>query len=174
MKGPSPQEVQEVADGLVYRDFITVRLLQYGMIAGTPKGCEFKNTPLRDNWIYIQEPDVKVERLQIFNNCGPYMAKDLNNVRVGLEYFCNEGDDLWNMPDRTMAVFIIEELATIGLVEKRDVLDSTVIRMLKTYPASFGSYDQFSMIQDFTDRIKNLFLIGHNGMHIYNNRAFLC
>ena len=98
------------------------------------------------------------------------MVKDEDTVWIGLEYFCNEGDELWNMTDNKFAEFAIEELVKIELIEKTDVLDNTVIRMPKTYPAYFGSYDRFDEIREFVDRIKNLFLIGRNGMHRYNNQ----
>ncbi|MHA2017025.1 MAG: hypothetical protein ACTSXY_01995, partial [Promethearchaeota archaeon] len=119
---------------------------------------------------YIQERDVKVGRLQIFNNWSPYMVKDADTVWIGLEYFCNEGDELWVMTDDEFAKFAIDELEKIEIIDKNDVLDSTVIRMPKTYPAYFGSYDKFNEIQDHVDKIENLFLIGRNGMHRYNNQ----
>jgi len=87
-----------------------------------------------------------------------------------LEYFCNEGDELWSKSDEDFAKFAIDELAKIDIIEKEDVLDSMVIRMPKTYPAYFGSYDQFEIIRRFTDQFENLFLIGRNGMHRYNNQ----
>ena len=98
------------------------------------------------------------------------MIKDENTVWVGLEYFCNEGDELWSKSDDDLAKFAINELAKIDIIDKDDVLDSVVIRMQKTYPAYFGSYDQFHIIRNFTDTIENLFLIGRNGMHRYNNQ----
>jgi protoporphyrinogen oxidase len=87
-----------------------------------------------------------------------------------MEYFCNEGDDLWRKTDSEFLEFAAEELVQIGLAEKADVLDGTVLRMLKTYPAYFGSYERFDEIRRFTDSIGNLFLIGRNGMHRYNNQ----
>jgi protoporphyrinogen oxidase len=170
MKGPLPQEVKEVAQGLLYRDFVTVGLLLSKMAIRTHTANGQAEGPLLDNWIYIQEPDVKVGRLQIFNNWSPYMVRNPGNVWVGLEYFCNEGDDLWAMPDKAFTSFAIDELVKIGMIETEAVLDSTVIRMNKTYPAYFGSYDRFDTIRSFTDTIENLFLIGRNGMHKYNNQ----
>ncbi len=105
------------------------------------------NNIVPDNWIYIQERDVKVGRLQIFNNWSPYMVKDADTVWIGLEYFCNEGDELWVMTDDEFTEFAIDELEKIGIINKNDVLDSTVIRMPKTYPAYFGSYDKFDEIR---------------------------
>jgi protoporphyrinogen oxidase len=122
-----------------------------------------------DNWIYIQERDVKIGRLQIFNNWSPYMVKDLKNTWIGLEYFCNEGDELWNKPDQEFINFAIDELCKINIIQKKDVLDSVIIRMPKTYPAYFGTYAHFDLIKDFLFKYENLYLIGRNGMHRYNN-----
>ena len=97
------------------------------------------------------------------------MVKDPDTVWIGLEYFCNEGDELWSKSNVELAEFAIDELAQIDIIEKDDVLDSTVIKIPKTYPAYFGTYDNFHVIREFTDEIENLFLIGRNGMHKYNN-----
>lgn len=163
-----PEEVQEVARGLVYRDFLIVGLLLKKLHVRTKRGRKVQER-LPDNWIYIQEAEVKIGRIQIFNNWSPYMVKDPDTVWLGLEYFCNEGDDLWVMDDSSLAGFAADELETIDFIQKEDVLDSIVIRMPKTYPAYFGTYDRFHLVQEFTDRIENLFLIGRNGMHRYNN-----
>ena len=98
------------------------------------------------------------------------MVNDPDNVWIGLEYFCNEGDSLWEKSDPEFAEFAISELADIDIIDKADVLDSVVVRVPKTYPAYFGSYDHFNVIRDFTDKIEKLFLIGRNGMHKYNNQ----
>jgi protoporphyrinogen oxidase len=164
-----PRKVTEVANGLIYRDFITVGLLLTKLIINNQTKFKTINNIVPDNWIYIQERDVKVGRLQIFNNWSPYMIEDDNNVWIGLEYFCNEGDTLWNMKDEEFAEFAINELEKIEIINKDDVLDCTIIRMPKTYPAYFGSYDEFNHIRDHLDKIENLFLIGRNGMHRYNN-----
>lgn len=166
----APQEVHKVAQGLMYRDFITVGLLLKKLKIKNDTKIESINNIVPDNWIYIQERDVKLGRLQIYNNWSPYLVKDENSVWIGLEYFCNEGDELWSKSDEDFAKFAIDELAKIDIIEKEDVLDSMVIRMPKTYPAYFGSYDQFEIIRRFTDQFENLFLIGRNGMHRYNNQ----
>jgi protoporphyrinogen oxidase len=125
---------------------------------------------MADNWIYVQEPDVKVGRLQIFNNWSPYLVEDPDTVWVGMEYFANEGDELWSMPSEQFAQFAVGELISLGLVEQDDVLDHTVIHVPKAYPAYFGTYDRFAALREYTDRFTNLFLIGRNGMHRYNNQ----
>ena len=127
------------------------------------------NNIVPDNWIYIQESDVKLGRLQVFNNWSPYLVADPNTVWLGLEYFCNEGDELWNKPDDEFFRFAVAELDRIHIIDKKDVLDGTVVRVKKTYPAYFGTYDQFDEIRNYTDRFENLFLLGRNGMHRYNN-----
>ncbi len=164
-----PKEAQEVAQGLIYRDFVTVGLLLKKLKIKNDSKLKTINNIVPDNWIYIQERDVKLGRLQIFNNWSPYMVKNENTVWIGLEYFCSEGDKLCNKSDDEFAKFAIDELSEIDIIEKEDVIDSTVIRTPKTYPAYFGTYNRFRVIREFTDTFKNLFLIGRNGMHRYNN-----
>jgi protoporphyrinogen oxidase len=155
---PVPANVKEVAAGLQYRDFITVGVL-------LKKG----STALPDTWIYIQERDVKVGRLQVFNNWSPFMVKDPDTVWLGMEYFCDVKDAFWNQSDAAIQSIAIGELVKMGLARTEDVLDSTVLRMEKTYPAYFGTYGRFDEIRRFADGFENLFLVGRNGMHKYNN-----
>ncbi|HVO09118.1 MAG TPA: NAD(P)/FAD-dependent oxidoreductase [Vicinamibacteria bacterium] len=168
LDGEVPANVREVAAGLVYRDFITVGVLlsDLRLKEDTPEGRRL----IRDNWIYIQEEDVRVGRLQIFNNWSPYLVADRAKVWVGLEYFCNEGDELWRLPDAEMLALATSELAKLGMIETAAVLDGVVIRQPKAYPAYFGSYPRFSEVARFLDGIPNLFPIGRNGMHKYNNQ----
>jgi protoporphyrinogen oxidase len=160
-----PAEIRAVADGLVYRDFITVGLLVDRLTVTDPDG-----SPLKDTWIYIQEPDVLLGRLQIFNNWSPFMVADPSKVWIGLEYFCYETDQLWNMPDEEIARFAIAEVEKIGILRGSEVRDTHVVRVPKTYPAYFGTYDRFHEVVSYTDRFQNLFLVGRNGMHKYNNQ----
>ncbi len=162
---PVPQEVKEVSEGLIYRDFITVGLLVNKLLVTEPDG-----SPLKDTWIYIQEPDVTVGRLQIFNNWSPWMVADPTKMWIGLEYFCNDTDPLWKMADEDIKKFAVAEMEKIGILRGSDVLDGHVVRVPKTYPAYFGTYDRFDVIQKFTDTFENLFLVGRNGMHKYNNQ----
>jgi protoporphyrinogen oxidase len=166
----APGEVLRVAEGLKYRDFITIGLLVKKLKIKNETKINNINNIVPDNWIYIQERDVRLSRLQIFNNWSPYMIKDENKVWIGLEYMCNEGDDLWKSSDEDIIRLGIDELVEIDIIEKDDVLDGVVIRMLKTYPAYFGTYDKFHIIRNFTDGFENLFLVGRNGMHRYNNQ----
>ena len=162
---PIPAEVKEVSEGLIYRDFITVGLLVNKLLVTEPDG-----SPLKDTWIYIQEPDVTVGRLQIFNNWSPWMVADRSKMWIGLEYFCNDTDPLWKMKDEDIKKFAVAEMEKIGILKASDVLDGHVVRVPKTYPAYFGTYDRFDVIQKFTDSFENLFLVGRNGMHKYNNQ----
>jgi len=162
---PVPADVTEVSEGLMYRDFITV-----GLLASKLTVTEKDGALLKDNWIYIQEPDVVVGRLQIFNNWSPWLVASPGKVWIGLEYFCNETDPLWKLSDEEMAKFSIGEIAKIGILKAEDVEDSHVVHVPKTYPAYFGGYDRFDVIRNYTDSLENLFLVGRNGMHKYNNQ----
>lgn len=165
-----PPKVAEVAAALPYRDFITVGLVVNKL--AIPGAVDRDGVPGRvpDNWIYIQEPDVLVGRLQVFNNWSPYMVSDPDTVWVGMEYFVQEGDELWNMADDDMVSFGVKELAKIGIIDERDFIEGTVLRVQKTYPAYFGAYREFDTVREFVDRFENLFLVGRNGMHRYNNQ----
>lgn len=166
----APSHITEIAQGLMYRDFITVGLLMDKLkIRHDKTQPSSSSNTVKDNWIYIQEREVKVGRLQIFNNWSPFMVANPNHVWIGMEYFCNDHDSLWNMKDEDLRKLGIEELSAIDIIDKKDVLDSTVLRMEKAYPAYFGTYNQFEALKDYTDTFKNLFLIGRNGMHKYNN-----
>ena len=167
LESPVPDNVREVSDGLLYRDFITVGLLLKKMkLAERESGKKL----IDDNWIYVQEPDVLAGRLQIFNNWSPHLVSSPDLVWIGAEYFCYETDELWKMPDRDMADLAVRELHKIGIIDPQDVLDSTVLHMPKAYPAYFGTYDRFEEVRTFVDKFSNLFLIGRNGMHKYNNQ----
>jgi protoporphyrinogen oxidase len=163
-----PPEVKEISEGLMYRDFVTVGLLVEDLKVkeNSPEGARL----IRDNWIYIQEPDVLVGRLQIFNNWSPYMVADRTKVWIGLEYFCDQSDPLWRAKDEEMIRLAKEELARIEIIDDTAVLDATVVRMPKTYPAYFGTYDRFDELREYLDCFENLFLVGRNGMHRYNNQ----
>ncbi|MEW5781224.1 MAG: NAD(P)/FAD-dependent oxidoreductase [Pseudomonadota bacterium] len=170
MQPEPPAEVLQIASALPYRDFITVGLLLRRMRPNAQARSVTANNMPADNWIYVQESDVRVGRLQIFNNWSPYLVSSPEHVWLGLEYFCQEGDDLWRKADAEMIDFAAAELEKIGLIDKADVLDGTVIRVPKTYPAYFGAYQQFPTVRAWLDGIDNLFLVGRNGMHRYNNQ----
>lgn len=165
-----PTEVRNIAQELPYRDFITVGLLVDKLKLKNKTERQTPNNTVPDCWIYIQERDVKIGRLQIFNNWSPYMVKDPENtVWIGLEYFCTEGDRLWNMSDKEFIDFACDELKKIGIIEEGSVLDATRLKVKKAYPAYFGSYKDFDKVREYLDKIENLYCIGRNGMHRYNN-----
>lgn len=167
MRRETPSEIREISDGLLYRDFITVGLL-LRELAITEEDSPGKL--ISDNWIYIQEPDVLAGRLQIFNNWSSYLVADPDTVWIGVEYFCYETDSIWNLSNEEMINLAKRELHRIGIIDQADVLDGTVHRMAKTYPAYFGTYSRFDQLRTYLDRVDNLFLVGRNGMHKYNNQ----
>ena len=170
MNPPAPEKIERIATELPYRDFITVGLLLSRMRANSQARSASSTNMPADNWIYIQERDVRIGRLQVFNNWSPDLVADSENVWLGLEYFCQEGDDLWCMSDEQMRIFAASELEKIGMIDQRDVLDGTVVRVPKTYPAYFGAYQEFPQVREWLDNFSNLYLIGRNGMHRYNNQ----
>lgn len=158
-----PAEILKLANGLQYRDFITVGLLVNKL--------KIENSHLKDNWIYIQEPDVLVGRLQIFNNWSPYMVSSKDKIWIGLEYFCYDNDPLWKKSDQDMIALAKNEMEKIGILDPSQVEDAVVIHMDKTYPAYFGpAYAKFEKLRKFLDSFENLYAIGRNGMHRYNNQ----
>jgi protoporphyrinogen oxidase len=156
---PAPDEVQRSANLLNYRDFITVALIVN------------QKELFPDNWIYIHDPEVKVGRIQNFKNWSPEMVPDPNKTCLGLEYFCFEGDGLWNMPDPDLIQLAKKEMEILDLVRAADVEDGTVVRMPKAYPVYDSTYkESLEIIRNFLNRLPNLQLIGRNGMHKYNNQ----
>jgi protoporphyrinogen oxidase len=164
-----PPEIKEISDGLVYRDFVQVGVLVNKMNI-TETAEDGKRRPITDNWIYIQESDVKVGRMQIWNNWGPSMVADPSKIWLGLEYFCNEGDAVWSLPDEKMIELAGNELEKLGIAERTEIIDALVIHMPKTYPGYFGTYDRFDELSSYIDQFENLFLVGRNGQHKYNNQ----
>ena len=165
-----PAEVSVTAEGLPYRDFITVGILAKKLRITNSTPIQTWENRVPDTWIYVQERDVKVGRLQIFNNWSPYMVSDYKNtIFIGMEYFCNEGDELWEMSKDDFTQMAIRELVKIDVVAEEDVLDVTQVKIPKAYPAYFGTYKQLDIVRQFLDTIPNLWCIGRNGQHRYNN-----
>ena len=165
-----PTSVRTVADGLMYRDFRTAGLLLKQMKLGYALNESILNGMPKDTWIYIQEKGVKLGRVQLFNNWSPYLVKKFKDtVWIGLEYFCNEKDKLWTMSDKEFTKFAAKEAEKIGLINCSDLLDSISFKVPKAYPAYFGTYGDFDKIRTYLDSIPNLFVMGRNGMHRYNN-----
>jgi len=165
-----PQDVRRVATELPYRDFITVGLLVKKLNMQNETAMKTYKNRIPDTWIYIQERDVKIGRLQVFNNWSPYLINDYENTMwIGLEYFCTEGDELWSMEKDDFIKMAIGELAHIGIINAEDVLDSTQVKVRKAYPSYFGTYYELDKVRKFLDGIENLYCIGRNGQHRYNN-----
>jgi protoporphyrinogen oxidase len=157
----APQNVHDIAQGLPYRDFLTV-----GILAKRSTTQELPD----DTWMYVQEKGMHAGRVQLFNNWSPYLTPHDDKVWIGVEYFCTEGDGLWGMSNESLQELAGSELAKMGLIQKEDVLDGTVIRQPKAYPAYTGTYDRFQELRAYIDTINNLYLVGRNGMHKYNNQ----
>ena len=169
----APEAVTEVAEGLPYRDFVTVGLLvNHLKLENTTDIPTLGNPPIvPDCWIYVQDPGYKVGRIQVFNNWSPYLVKNVDDTGwIGLEYFCEEGDTFWNMSEEDAVKFAISELMRMGVIEKpEDVLDSHRERVKKAYPAYFDTYDRIDEVIDYLDGFGNLYCVGRNGQHRYNN-----
>lgn len=165
-----PDEVKNIAQNLPYRDFISVGVLVKELaIENRTKIKTYKNR-IPDTWIYIQDPNVKIGRIQVFNNWSPYMVSDYeNSIFLGLEYFCTEGDELWLMPESEFINMAINELEQIHFVKKENIIDTILVKTPKAYPAYYGSYYELDKVKTFLDTIENLYCIGRNGQHRYNN-----
>ena len=156
-----PSQVATVANGLEYRDYLIVGILV--------KEVRQEKDRVTDNWIYLQDKRIKAGRLQLFHNWSPDMVADPANGWLGVEYFCNEGDSFWQLRDEQIREKAINEMCEIGLINRNDVLDATVIRVKKAYPSYYGMFDRFGEVQTYLNGFRNLFVIGRNGMHRYNN-----
>lgn len=165
-----PKEILEIASGLPYVDFQTVGVLVNKMKIKNETKIKTLGNIVPDCWIYIQEPDVKILRIQIFNNWSPYMLKDAQNtVWIGIEYTCQEGDKYWNMSDEEFSEFAINELCKINIIDKQDVLDFHREKIKKAYPAYFDTYKDIDKLIGYLNNFENLYCIGRNGQHRYNN-----
>ena len=165
-----PEQVREIATSLPYRDFITVGLCVKEMQIKNQTAIQTYKNRVPDTWIYIQERDVRIGRLQVFNNWSPYLVKDYENTMwIGLEYFCTEGDKFWNMSKEDFIQMAIDELVKIDIIRKEDVLDACHVKIKKAYPSYYGSYYQLDEVKTFLDTIPNLYCLGRNGQHRYNN-----
>lgn len=164
------ERVYNIAKNLPYRDYqlITYRLKDFNLKNNTD--WKTINDICPDSWIYIQDRDVKIGRIYIPKNCSPYLCKDINDLLISLEYFCTKGDELWEMSDEEIFKLGVEELLQIkALKNKDDVLESYRLKIEKAYPAYFDSYKFFSEVKEFIQSIDNLYCIGRNGQHKYNN-----
>lgn len=166
-----PEDVHRIANGLPYRDFVTVGILTDKLNLKNETAIKTFNDQVPDCWIYVQDTGVKLGRIQVFNNWSPYMVKDVEHtVWLGLEYFCTEGDSFWTMSDEETARFAADELVRMGIINAPgEVKDSHVERIKKAYPAYFDTYSEMQTVIDYLNSIDNLYCIGRNGQHRYNN-----
>lgn len=154
-----PEAVLRAARSLSYRDFLIVSLI-----------VDVREL-FPDNWIYIHSPEVKVGRIQNFKNWSPKMVPDPSKTCLGMEYFCNEGDELWNLSNPELLDLASRELVQLGLVKASMIEDGTVIRQKKAYPVYDRDYGQhLEVIQEYLETFENLQTVGRNGMHRYNNQ----
>lgn len=163
-------KMKVIANGLPYRDFITVGLLVNKLKLENKTKIKTVNNIVPDCWIYVQDMSVKLGRIQIFNNWSPYMVKDFDKyVWIGLEYFCNEGDEDWNMSDEDFIEFAKDELVKIGVIDRENVVDAHRERVKKAYPAYFDTYSRIDKLIEYLNGFENLYCVGRNGQHRYNN-----
>ena len=166
-----PKDIAGWAHGLPYRDFVTVGLLVNKLNLKNQTKIKTLGNIVPDCWIYVQDTGVKLGRIQIFNNWSPYMVQDPEHtVWIGLEYFCAEGDSFWNMKDKECIDLAIKELVSMGVISSpSDVKDSHREKVKKAYPAYFDTYDHMDNIIEFLNGFDNLYCVGRNGQHRYNN-----
>lgn len=160
----APDQVREVTEGLVYRDFRIV-----GLAAGRLRRNNADGSEWGDNWLYLQDPEIRMGRLQLFHNWSRDLPADPEGKLLGLEYFCSKGDDLWAMGDGDFIELGITELERLGIIDRADIVASTSVRMPLAYPAYFGSYNRLSEVRPWLNAVENLFPCGRNGLHRYNN-----
>ena len=166
-----PEDIRCIAQGLPYRDFVTVGLLLNKLNLKNETKLETLNGIVPDCWIYVQDTGVKLGRIQIFNNWSPYMVKNPENtVWIGLEYFCSEGDSFWSMNQEQLSNYAIRELASMGVINKDEkCLDFHCEKVKKAYPAYFDTYKDIDKLIEWLDKLPNLYCVGRNGQHRYNN-----
>ena len=166
-----PEHEAAIAAGLPYRDYRTLGVLLRKLNLKNKTKIKTIGNIVPDNWIYVHDRTVQIGRFQIYNNWSPYMVADLEHtVWVGLEYFCSEGDELWNMPEDRFSAFGISEMIKMGLIDSEaDVLDTHAESVRKAYPAYFDTYSEMDTLTAYLKSIDNLYCVGRNGQHRYNN-----
>jgi len=166
-----PADPARIAAGLPYRDYMTLGVLVPKLNLVNKTNVRTVGNIVPDNWVYVQDRNVKMGRFQIYNNWSPYLVKDLEHtVWVGLEYFCFEGDSMWNMTEDEFAKMAIDEMVTLNLInDAKEVMDYHMERVKKAYPAYFDTYDEMDKLIEYLDTIDNLYCVGRNGQHRYNN-----
>ena len=165
-----PAEIKDIADNLPYRDFILVNFILNNINLKNNTKHPTINNIAPDSWIYLQDTGIKAGRLDIMNNFSPYIINNFKeDTIVSLEYFCNENDEFWNKSDNEIINFAAKELVSSDIANISYIKDIKCFRIKKAYPAYFGSYSEFNKIQDYINKTENLYCIGRNGQHKYNN-----
>ena len=165
-----PKDIIEIGTGLPYRDFVTAGILVDKLNLENKTKIKTLGNIVPDCWIYVQEPDVKMGRIQIFNNWSPYLLEDPEHtVWIGVEYFFTEGDEYWNMSEKEFIDFAAGELEKMGIIKKSDVKDSHREKVKKAYPAYFDTYSRIDELIAYLNKFDNLYCVGRNGQHRYNN-----
>ena len=165
-----PNQMLDIAKGLPYIDFQTVGVLVNKMKLKNKTKIKTLGNIIPDCWVYVQEPAVQMLRFQVFNNWSPYLVKDAENtVWIGLEYTCTEGDKYWEMSDEEFSNFAIDELISMDIIDKEDVLDTHREKVKKAYPAYFDTYENIDKLIEYLNTFDNLYCVGRNGQHRYNN-----
>lgn len=166
-----PEKMAAIAAGLPYRDYMTVGLLLPKLNLQNKTKLKTISNIVPDCWVYVHDKSVRLGRFQIYNNWSPYMVRDLEHtVWIGLEYFVFEGDKYWTMSDEDFTRFAVDEIVSMGLIDKAsDVMDSHVERVKKAYPAYFDTYQDMDQLTEYLKSIENLYCVGRNGQHRYNN-----
>ena len=166
-----PKKVNYIATNLPYRDFITIGLILTNLKIKNKTKIKTINNNIPDCWVYVQSTDVKLGRIQVFNNWSPYLVNDYpNTISLGLEYFCNENDEFWKQTNEELLDNAVKELQKMGIIDSRNnVINYHVEKVQKAYPAYFDTYKDFNIIRKYLDRYTNIYCIGRNGQHRYNN-----
>lgn len=166
-----PANVKEVAEGLPYRDYVTIGMLFHKINLKNETKLKTLQNIVPDCWIYVQDSGVTLGRIQVYNNWSPYMVeKPEETIWIGLEYFCKEGDKFWNMTEEEWVDYGCKELIEMGVINSRDeVLDYHRENVKKAYPAYFDTYERIDEVIAYLNGFENLFCVGRNGQHRYNN-----
>ena len=166
-----PEEPARIAEGLPYRDYMTLGVLVSELNLQNKTNIRTVGDIVPDCWVYVQDRNVKLGRFQIYNNWSPYMVKDLEHtVWIGLEYFVNEGDEFWQMSEEEFSRIGVSEMLKLGLIDRPEaVMDTHMEKVKKAYPAYFDTYDEMDNLIEYLKTIGNLYCVGRNGQHRYNN-----
>lgn len=167
----APDNVAKIAKNLPYRDFVCVGVLVKRLKLKNTTKIKTLTNIVPDCWIYVQDKNVKLGRIQIYNNWSPYMVKNPEKyIWLGLEYFCSENDDYWKRNKQQWREVAVKDLLNAGIIySKKDVQTYCVKKVLKAYPAYYGAYEHIDEVRNYLNRFENLYCVGRNGQHRYNN-----